>query len=75
MSAYRKVVKRLMLLALLVCGGALLVLLAGQVTPAAQAYSQLPAPKKRTPTPTRVPTPTNTPTPYSPPPPPAPYHP
>jgi len=66
MSAYRKVVKRLMLLALLVCGGALLVVLAGQTTPAAQAYSQLQGPKKRTPTPTRVPTPTNTPTPAGP---------
>src|SRR6266508_6360169 len=66
MSAYRKVVKRLMLLALLVCGGALLVLLAGQTAPAAQASSLAQGPKKRTPTPTRVPTPTNTPTPTGP---------
>ncbi len=66
MNAYRKVVKRLMLLALLVCSGALLVLPAGQTAFPAQASSLAPGPKKRTPTPTTAPTPTNTPTPAPP---------
>src|SRR5919109_1214715 len=66
MKAYRKVVQRLLLLALLVCSGALLVLLAGQTASPTQASSLAPGPKKRTPTPTRAPTPTNTPTPAPP---------
>src|SRR5262245_24185091 len=66
MNAYRKVVKRLMLFALLVCSGALLVLLAGQIVSPAQASALAPGPKKRTPTPTTAPTPTNTPTPAPP---------
>src|SRR5438034_1334524 len=66
MSAYRKVVIRLMLLALLVCSGTLLVLLAGQTASPTQASSLALGPKKRTPTPTRAPTPTNTPTPAPP---------
>lgn len=66
MNAYRKVIQRLLLLVLLVCSGALLVLLAGQIASPAQASSLAPSPKKRTPTPTRAPTPINTPTPASP---------